>query len=54
MRGGGQGQPSTHKHWLRGVEGEKMNKVKLGRTVLQDMSECPCADRMVLFQACVA
>ena len=27
---------------------------QLGVTALHDLSECPCADRMVLFQACVA
>ena len=31
-----------------------MNTKQLGVTALQDLNECPCAERMVLFQACVA
>ena len=49
--GRGQVEPSTHN-----IDGEQRDEVheQLGVTVLHDLSECPCADRMVLFQACVA
>ena len=41
---------------MSGVEGEKMDEAheQLGVTALQDLSESPCTDRMVLFYACVA
>ena len=39
-----------------GVDGEQRDEIheQLGVTGMQDLNECPCADRMVLFQACVA
>ena len=41
---------------MREVAGEKRDEVheQLGVTALNDLSECPCTDRMVLFYACVA
>ena len=35
---------------------EKRDEVyeQLGVTVLHDLSECPCTDKLVLFYACVA
>ena len=64
MRGGGKWDQvlinivwEKGKSWLRGVvDGEQRDEIheQLGVTALQDLNECPCADRMVLFQACVA